>query len=75
MIVDDEACERYGLDPKEVEKIAKQLSNAAKKAKAMGLQIFGGSGSGHLRVFSHGRSGNVADLDGRFDGGDGCDDW
>jgi hypothetical protein len=41
----------------------------------MGLKVFGGSGSGVLRTFDRGTSGNVAWLDGVFDGGDGGDDY
>ena len=75
MFVDDEACVKYGLDPKHVERLARKISIAAAEARTIGLKVFGASGSGVLRVFSHGKSGDVASLDGSFDGGDGGDDW
>ena len=75
MFVDEERCEAAGLDPKRVASIARRISRAALESQAMGLKIFGGSGSGDLRLFSRGVSGVVATLDGKFDGGDGGDDW
>ena len=41
----------------------------------MGLKVFGGAGNGTLRLFDKGTSGDVAKLDGNFDGGDGGDDY
>jgi hypothetical protein len=75
LFVDDDKCREFGLDPKRVASIARRLSRAAKEAHVLGLKVFGGSGSGTLRVFGRGTSGNVADLDGHFDGGDGGDDY
>jgi hypothetical protein len=65
-------CEAAGLDPKEVERIANGLSRYAKKASALGIDVFGGSGSGSLR-FDDGGPGRliVADIEGQIDGGDG----
>ncbi len=65
-------CVAAGLDPAQVRRIAKGLSRYAKEAKALGMEVFGGSGFGQLR-FDDGGPGKliVADLDGLFDGGDG----
>lgn len=72
MYVNLKECEAAGLDAKEVERIAKGLSRYAKQADALGMEIFGGSGSGTLR-FDDGNLHKliVADIDGFFDGGDG----
>lgn len=69
-------CEAAGLDPKEVERIAKGISRYVKQAEALGLKVFGGSGSGSLR-FEDGGPGAlvVADLDGDYDGGEGGTDY
>lgn len=80
MSVLEEECERAGLDPTKVASIARRITNAAKEARALGLTIFGGSGSGSLRwhdpfendhrkgalVVAHMPGGN-------FDGGDGAE--
>lgn len=70
--VNNAECEAAGLDSKEVERIAKGLSRYAKQAEALGIQVFGGTGSGSLR-FDDGASGKliVAHLEGDYDGGDG----
>lgn len=72
MYVNQAECEAAGLDPLEVERIAKGISRYAKKAEALGIQIFGGTGSGSLR-FDDGGPGRLilADVDGDFEGGDG----
>lgn len=72
---DIDKCEELGLDPKLVESIARRISVAATEARSMGLKVFGGSGTGSLRLFGKGCSGEVATLDGVFDGGDGGDDY
>jgi hypothetical protein len=65
-------CDAAGLDTKEVERIARGISRYTKQAQKLGIQVFGGTGSGSLR-FDDGNGGRlvVADLDGNFDGGDG----
>lgn len=74
MFVNEDRCVVAGLDPKKVASIARRISKAALEAKAMGLTVFGGSGSGTLRHWGeHGTDAEVADLDGMFDGGDGGD--
>jgi len=72
MFVNESECEAADLDAKEVERIARGLSRYTKQAEALGLQIFGGTGSGTLR-FNDGGPGRliVAQIDGDFDGGDG----
>ncbi len=77
MYVHVKACEAAGLDPDRVRRVARRLSRAANEARALGLYVFGGAGSGTLRFDD--RSGRavgaliVAELDGAFDGGDGGD--
>lgn len=77
MHVNEELCIKFGLDPKEVSSIARRLSRAAKEAEALGLEVFGGSGTGSLRYWKAEMKGpghnDVAYLDGHFDGGDGGD--
>lgn len=73
--VDEERCVAHGLDPKEVQRIANRLSRAAVDARKLGLVIFGGSGSGSLRVIGGGKQNEVAALGRGFDGGDGGDEY
>lgn len=74
MMINEDRCVVMGLDPKKVASIARRISKAALEAQSMGLTVFGGSGNGTLRHWGeHGREGEVADLDGMFDGGDGGD--
>lgn len=63
-------CKAAGLDPKEVERIARGLSRYGKAASDLGLTVFGGSGTGLLHT-SDGLV--VASMrHGWFDGGDGA---
>lgn len=76
MYVNEAECIAAGLDPKEVEKVAKGLARQLKAARALGVYVFGGSGSGSLR-YNDGDAGKghlvVADcLPGTVDGGDGA---
>lgn len=66
-----------GLDPKEVRRIAAGLSRYAREAAALGLEIFGGSGTGDLRTEADARRAGLilARLDGSFNGGDGASDY
>lgn len=69
-------CLAAGLKIASVESLARDLSNAARRAKKMGLTIFGGAGHGTLRINdkphdSYSRPLVVAQLDGHWDGGDG----
>ena len=71
--VNAKECRAAGLDPKEVQRIAQGLSRYAKQAQALGLFVFGGSGSGTLRKDDHPRGALIlAGLAGDFDGGDGA---
>jgi predicted amino acid dehydrogenase len=72
---DEDRCVEHQLNRKRVESIARRISKAAMEAEKMGLKIFGGSGTGTLRVFGKGQSGEVARLYGQFDGGDGGDEY
>lgn len=71
--INENECEAAGLNPLDVKRIAQGLSRYAKEAQKLGIQVFGGSGSGDLR-FDDGGNGKLilADLDGDFDGGDGA---
>jgi len=72
MFINEDECRAAGLDPKEVERIAKGLSRYAKQAHKLGLTVFGGSGTGTLRADDGGNGALVvAVLDGHIDGGDG----
>ncbi len=71
-----EECIAAGLDPVKVNALAKRLSAIAMDAKRMGLTIFGGAGTGTLRINDnpndiYSRPLVVAILDGHWDGGDG----
>lgn len=72
MCVNEGRCQEFGLDPKVVKSIARRLSAAAKEADALGLTVFSYiNGMGVLRISTiNGEHGNVAELDGHFDGGD-----
>lgn len=72
--IDEVRCRNLGLDPLRVKSVARRISAAVQEANRMGLVLFGGSGTGDLRV-SGGSRGVVAVLEGRFDGGDGGDDF
>jgi hypothetical protein len=66
-------CKRAGLDPKEVQKIARGLEKYARKADRLGLIVFG-AGTASLR-FTDDRDRHpltVATMDGEWDGGDGA---
>lgn len=65
--------EAAGLDADEVKRIARGLERYAKQAQAMGLIIFGGSGSGSLRARDDQEQCLVlASIGGQWDGGDGA---
>lgn len=77
MFVNERECQKAGLGIKKVTSIARRISNAAKEAEEMGIQVFGGS-SGELRFRDDPKTGalKIASLDGDFDGGCGADrDW
>ena len=72
-------CNKAGIDPEEVERIAKGLSRYGRQAEKLGITIFGGSGNGSLRIHDSkeltARPLVLAQIDGDVDGGDGaCDD-
>ena len=66
----DNAVEEKKIDEKKLESIVRRLSKIGREMDKMGLQLFGGSGSGTLRTSDHTI---IADIDGAgcFDGGDG----
>lgn len=67
-------CKAAGVDIRKIESIARRISKAGKEAAAMGVNIFGGSGTGSLRFDDRSGKGSLilAGLDGIFDGGDGA---
>lgn len=66
-------CVAAGLDPDEVERIARRINRAAKDARALGLEVFGGSTSGSLRTIEAGPQLIVAEMPGGcWSGGDGA---
>ena len=70
--VNEKKCMAAGIDIAKIKSIANRLSKAGKDAKKLGIVIFGGSGSGSLRIretdsIEYG-SLILADLDGNFDG-------
>lgn len=71
MQVNYDECEAANVDPEKIKRIAQRLSKCGKELKAMGLEVFGGSGAGTIRTMSEGGL-ILADLDGNFDGGDGA---
>jgi len=75
MIVNEEECEKAGVDVRRVASIARRISRAALEAQTMGIQIFGGD-CGELRFDEGNNKGalKLASLDGSFDGGDGAED-
>lgn len=79
MAVNEAECEAAGLDLKEVEKLLRRMERVAKDAKAMGLTIFGGAGSGSFRFRDRSTNSLVGPLivasilNGSWDGGDGGD--
>lgn len=74
MYVNTEECKAAGLDEKEVERIARNLSKWACEAAKLNIIIFGGS-SGELRYRDCEEKGElkIASLDGNYDGGCGAD--
>ena len=65
-------CEHAGIPVDEVERLAAELSRCGRKAKSLGLIIFGSSGKADLRIYqkSNRRPLIVAQIEGPFDGGD-----
>jgi hypothetical protein len=76
----DEQLEAVGLDPKKVESIVRRLRKISEEMRALDLNIYGASGSGHLMHASrpsHTGPGQRPDQDAPiasvglgFDGGD-----
>lgn len=76
MLINEAECLAAGVDPAKVKAIASRLSRCGKELKAMGLEIFGGSGNGQIRAESSDAGSLVlAHVDGVYNGGDGATDW
>jgi hypothetical protein len=72
MFANEAECRALGLDPDEVERIARRLDRAARDARKLGLEVFGGS-SGSLRSITSGKPLVVAEITGgTWNGGDGA---
>ena len=67
-------CAKAGKDVNAIERLARDISRAGRKAKRLGVYVFGGSGTGTLRC--HDTDGGqpliLAAIEGEFDGGDGA---
>lgn len=72
-VLDPERCRAEGLDPEKVDRLAAKLSKLLAEADKMGLYLFGGSGSGTLRLKGQLRAGEIATVNGYVDGGCGSD--
>lgn len=81
-MINDEEIEAAGFseqESKRIKSIARRISKAALEAEKMGIEVFGGSSSGTLRFNDSdelGRGLILAELSGRWDGGEGgtCED-
>ena len=74
MVVNEDECNAYGVDPKRVASIARRIERAAKEAQSMGIQVFGGS-NGTLRGLCGAYETQLilADIyEGNWSGGDGA---
>lgn len=67
-------CTKAGKDLEAIERLAADFSVLGKRARKLGVYIFGGSGSGTIRWQDPGddRPLVLASIDGNFDGGDGA---
>jgi hypothetical protein len=77
MTVNRDECEKAGISLKDIERISKGLSRYGRQAEKLGITIFGGSGTGTLRIHDanevEGRALVLANIDGDYDGGDGSE--
>lgn len=74
MSVNIPECEAAGIDPKEVQRIAKHIGRYVRAAESLGITIFGGGSGGSLRFSDSETDGALilADIDGGiWSGGDG----
>ena len=76
IVVYEDECKKVGVDPKRLERIANRIAKAVREVDEMGVQIFGGTGSGDLRYHDHDESDRpliLAHLGGiNWSGGDGA---
>lgn len=72
----EESCEYIGMtddEMKELKNIASGFSSLGRRAEKLGVHVFGGSGSGSLRIGDGtNRAVILAWIDGIYDGGDGA---
>jgi hypothetical protein len=67
-------CEAAGIDTKKVESLARRFAALAKESHALGVYVFGGSGSGTIRPIRHNERPLIlaSITSSGFDGGDGA---
>lgn len=67
-------CEAAGIDSKKVESLARRFAALAKESHALGVYVFGGSGSGTIRPIRHNERPLILAriTSSGFDGGDGA---
>ena len=70
--LNENECRYAGIDPKTVRRIAAGIERYAQEAKAIGIEVFGGSSMGSLRV-QDGKNHSLvlATMLGSWNGGDG----
>jgi len=78
MMLNERECDVAAQDPATVRRLASRLQRLANDCDALGITIFGGSGSGSLRAWDGNRPRELtgrllilASIEGPFDGGDG----
>jgi hypothetical protein len=74
MTLNEDECAAAGIDPKKIASIARRIERAAVEARALGVQVFGGSGSASLRFDDGERHMLIlANIDGNWSGGCGAE--
>ena len=69
MSVNEAECVKAGVDPLEIDRIARGLTRYAKQAEKLGVTIFGGTGSGTLRIYDDNSPGALPLILGYADAG------
>jgi hypothetical protein len=74
MYVNEKECAKAGKNAETIEQLARHFSSAGRRARKLGVYVFGGSGGGTIRCrdADGGRPLILANIDGEFDGGDGA---
>lgn len=53
MIINDEECAKAELDPRVIARLGQRLERVIRDCTALGIQVFGGTGSASLRFDDH----------------------